>query len=138
MEKARREAMEKRVAMLTTKLLERIRPFVEAKDPGNENDPETKAFYAKMEKEADDLKLESFGVEVRWTSHHFTGLRCLNYMSDLAYHRNDLRDESDFIHEISKTSWNVRHMSFSTLLLIEAISPQSRVLFTPKREGYHG
>lgn len=63
-EKARRKAMEARVAMLTQKMTERIRPFVEAKDPGGKDDPETLAFEAKMRREVEDLKLESFGVEV--------------------------------------------------------------------------
>jgi X-domain of DnaJ-containing len=40
---------------------------VEAKEPGSKDDPETKAFEAKMKKEADDLKLESFGVELLHT-----------------------------------------------------------------------
>lgn len=65
LEKERRKAMEERVKMLTEKLLERIRPFVEAKNPGHPDDQETVAFEKRMQLEADDLKLESFGVEVR-------------------------------------------------------------------------
>lgn len=61
----RRKAMEERVATLTTKMVERLRPFVEAKHPGAKDDPETQAFEKKMMLEAEDLKLESFGVEVR-------------------------------------------------------------------------
>ena len=61
----RDEAMVKRVAELTDKLKERLRPFVEAHEPGGKSDPETLAFEARMKREADDLKLESFGVEVR-------------------------------------------------------------------------
>jgi len=53
--------------MLSTKLKERIEPLVRAKDPGAENDPETIAFRNKMRKEADDLKIESFGVEILHT-----------------------------------------------------------------------
>lgn len=64
LDKDRRKAMEERVRMLTDKLIERIRPFVEAKHPGDQEDPETVAFQQKMQREADDLKLESFGVEV--------------------------------------------------------------------------
>lgn len=64
LDKERRKAMEERIAMLTTKLNDRLRPFVEAKHPGDKEDPETLAFEAKMKREADDLKLESFGVEV--------------------------------------------------------------------------
>ena len=63
-EKARRKAMEERVAMLTKKMIERLRPFVEAKDPGGNDDPESAAFAEKMKREVEDLKLESFGVEV--------------------------------------------------------------------------
>ena len=61
----RDEAMIKRISELTDKLKERLRPFVEAHDPGGKSDPETLAFEARMKREADDLKLESFGVEVR-------------------------------------------------------------------------
>lgn len=60
----RRKAMEARVKKLTDKVIERIRPFVDAERPGDPNDPETIAFQKKMQLEADDLKLESFGVEV--------------------------------------------------------------------------
>ncbi|KAG2011853.1 DnaJ domain-containing protein, variant 2 [Coprinopsis cinerea AmutBmut pab1-1] len=66
-EEQRRKVMQERVAGLTTKLVERLRPFVEARDPGGKDDPETKAFEEKMRKEADDLKLESFGVELLHT-----------------------------------------------------------------------
>lgn len=63
-EDERRRSMEERVKTLTTKLLERLRPFVDAKAPGDKDDPETKAFEAKIKSEADDLKIESFGVEL--------------------------------------------------------------------------
>lgn len=63
----RRKAMQKRVAVLTEKMIERLRPFVEAKNPGDKNDPETLTFENKMRKEAEDLKLESFGVELLHT-----------------------------------------------------------------------
>jgi len=66
LEEERRRAMEERVKTLTAKLLERLRPFVDAKAPGDKNDPETNAFESRMRLEADDLKLESFGVEVCW------------------------------------------------------------------------
>lgn len=44
--------------------MQRIRPFVDAKNPGDINDAETKAFENRIRIEAEDLKLESFGVEV--------------------------------------------------------------------------
>jgi X-domain of DnaJ-containing len=60
----RRKVMKERVATLTTKMIERLRPFVEAKHPGDKDDSETIAFENRMKREAEDLKLESFGVEV--------------------------------------------------------------------------
>jgi len=59
--------MEKRVAALTIKMIERLRPFVEAKDPGGADDSESMAFEEKMKREVEDLKLESFGVELLHT-----------------------------------------------------------------------
>ncbi|PWN39708.1 DnaJ-domain-containing protein [Ceraceosorus guamensis] len=60
-----KEVQEKqRVEDLTRKLKDRIRPFVEAKHPGDVNDSETQIFERKMREEAEDLKLESFGVEL--------------------------------------------------------------------------
>lgn len=64
LEEERRKALEERVKGLTTKLVERLRPLVEAKHPGEKDDPETITFQDKIKLEAEDLKLESFGVEV--------------------------------------------------------------------------
>ncbi len=63
-ERERKRSLEARVRMLTDKLVERLRPFVEAKNPGGPGDAETAAWEARMRREADDLKLESFGVEL--------------------------------------------------------------------------
>ena len=63
-ELARRKVMEERKATLTKKMIERLRPLVEAKNPGSSDDPESIAFTEKMKREVEDLKLESFGVEV--------------------------------------------------------------------------
>lgn len=60
----RDKAMDIRISTLTTKLIDRLRPYVEAAHPGGKDDQETRAFEEKMRKEAEDLKLESFGVEV--------------------------------------------------------------------------
>lgn len=60
----RKRALDARILMLTEKLTERLRPFVEAKNPGADGDPETVAWEARMRREADDLKLESFGIEL--------------------------------------------------------------------------
>ncbi|KAI0629388.1 X-domain of DnaJ-containing-domain-containing protein [Trametes polyzona] len=67
LEDERRKNMEERIETLTKKLVDRLRPFVEAKHPGAKDDPETLAFEQKMRTEADDLKLESFGVELLHT-----------------------------------------------------------------------
>lgn len=48
--------------MLVQKLLDRIRPFVEAGKPGDVEDPETKKYVDRMREEAHDLAMESFGV----------------------------------------------------------------------------
>lgn len=63
-ERQRREETVSRVNDLTKKLLERIRPFVEARNPGEADDPETERFRQSIKMEAEDLKLESFGVEL--------------------------------------------------------------------------
>ena len=65
MEEQRKKDMEERVGTLTKQLIERLRPFVDAKRPGERDDLETLSFEDKMKREAEDMKLESFGVEVR-------------------------------------------------------------------------
>ncbi|KAI0682116.1 X-domain of DnaJ-containing-domain-containing protein [Cytidiella melzeri] len=67
LEVERKKNMEERVEQLHKKLIDRLRPFVEAKNPGAPDDQETKLFEEKMRREADDLKLESFGVELLQT-----------------------------------------------------------------------
>ncbi|EGG08242.1 uncharacterized protein MELLADRAFT_35053 [Melampsora larici-populina 98AG31] len=63
-ERQRKEDTANRVTDLTKRLLERIRPFVDAKQPGEPGDPETERFAQSIKTEAEDLKLESFGVEL--------------------------------------------------------------------------
>ncbi|CAL1714141.1 unnamed protein product [Somion occarium] len=67
LEEERRKKMQERVDTLTKKLIERLRPFIEAAQPGDKDDAETKAFEARITKEAEDLKLESFGIELLHT-----------------------------------------------------------------------
>ena len=55
---------EERVETLSKQLVERLRPFVEARNPGANNDPGTLAFRARMRKEVEELKLENFGPQV--------------------------------------------------------------------------
>lgn len=90
LEKEKEASEEKRIKDLTEKLKDRIRPFVNAKNPGDKDDSETQLFEKKMRQEAEDLKLESFGVEllhvigsiyltkstvwIKSQRHHFLGL----------------------------------------------------------------
>jgi hypothetical protein len=67
LEEEKEKAREARIDTLAKNLLMRIRPFVEAKNPGDANDPETVAFEKRQKTEAEDLKLESFGVELLHT-----------------------------------------------------------------------
>ncbi|KZT27938.1 DnaJ-domain-containing protein [Neolentinus lepideus HHB14362 ss-1] len=67
LEEERHKAMKDRIDDLTKKLIERLRPFVDAQNPGGKDDQETKAFEARVRTEAEDLKLESFGVELLQT-----------------------------------------------------------------------
>ncbi|KAK0556812.1 DnaJ-like protein [Tilletia horrida] len=66
-EKEKDAEKEKRVHDLTEKLKDRIRPFVEARNPGDKDDSETQVWAKRMSEEAEDLKLESFGVELLHT-----------------------------------------------------------------------
>ncbi|XP_006461838.1 hypothetical protein AGABI2DRAFT_193217 [Agaricus bisporus var. bisporus H97] len=76
----RRKAMKERVKNLSQKLIERLRPYVEAKEPGGLNDPETKAWLTKIDKEAEDLKLESFGVELLHAIGHVYVMKGTTYL----------------------------------------------------------
>lgn len=67
LDEEKEKAREARVEQLTKNLIIRIRPFVDAKHPGDANDPETVAFEKRTRFEAEDLKLESFGVELLHT-----------------------------------------------------------------------
>lgn len=66
-DKERRKAMEARIDTLVSKMVDRLRPFVEAERPGEKGDRETEKFEERMRLEAEDLKLESFGVELLHT-----------------------------------------------------------------------
>lgn len=79
-EEERRKVMKERIKTLTEKLVERLRPYVEAKEPGGLNDAETKAFLMKIGKEAEDLKLESFGVELLHAIGHVYVMKGTTYL----------------------------------------------------------
>ena len=106
-EKERRKVMEARVAMLTEKMIERLRPFVEAKDPGGKDDPETKIFEDKMKREVEDLKLESFGVEV-WLYVSWRVWLLRFFLIAFAYDRSCIPNEGFVVHEIAQVFGHVR------------------------------
>ncbi|GAA5999836.1 uncharacterized protein JCM10292_003764 [Rhodotorula paludigena] len=63
-EKKSWEEKRKRVETLAQKLRDRVRPFVDARNPGDKDDPETQRFAERMREETHDLAMESFGVEL--------------------------------------------------------------------------
>lgn len=67
MDAAKEKARVERIQTLQKKLIERVRPFVTAKKPGDKHDEETQRFEANVRTQAEDLKLESFGVELLHT-----------------------------------------------------------------------
>lgn len=60
----RRKNEIERIHVLTNKLKDRIRPFVQSANPGDPSDPECKKWEERMREEIDDLKGESFGLEL--------------------------------------------------------------------------
>ena len=64
-ERERAEEKKERVRNLVSKLKDRIRPMVEAKDPGNGEDPEVKRYSDRIRIETQDLAMESFGIGKR-------------------------------------------------------------------------
>jgi X-domain of DnaJ-containing len=55
---------EEKVVQNTSKLIERLRPYVESEYAGDPDDPATVAFINKVKGEAEELKKERFGAEV--------------------------------------------------------------------------
>ena len=79
---------------------DRLRVFVEARNPGSENDPETKRFQDGIKREAEDLKLESFGIEVSASA--VATLHVAHVLSALAHHRRCLHDQGSEPHQESQ------------------------------------
>ena len=104
----RRKNMEERVRVLTEKLKDRLRPFVEAKKPGDKDDPETQAFETRMRREADDLKLESFGVEVCVLQACSLDRMCSRECLAATYDWQCLHHEGDVIPQVEKIPRHVR------------------------------
>lgn len=61
-EKKSYEEKRKRIETLAAKLRDRVRGFVEATNPGEKDDAETKRWAERIREESHDLALESFGV----------------------------------------------------------------------------
>ena len=57
-----------------------------------------------MRKEAEDLKFESFGVEVRLIQ--IALLSLFKPLAALTNNRECVHDESDLVHEIPQVPWN--------------------------------
>lgn len=126
LEKERRKVMEERVKTLTAKAIERLRPFVDAKHPGEKDDPETMAFEAKIRLEAEDLKLESFGIEVRIS---LSSMTACSMFSATTYHRKCLHDEGVLLPQVQEISRHVR-AACSTLT-------QRYLMHTPALASFH-
>lgn len=80
LEEEKERAREARIKDLVRELITYIRPFVDAKHPGEAADPETAAFEKKTRLEAEDLKLESFGVELLHTIGNVYMTKSTNFM----------------------------------------------------------
>ncbi|GAA94860.1 uncharacterized protein L969DRAFT_90757 [Mixia osmundae IAM 14324] len=61
----RQKEQTERIQTLTSKLKDRVRPYVDASShPSETTDPETEAWLKRIRQEADDMKMESFGIEL--------------------------------------------------------------------------
>ena len=80
LEEEKEKAREARIKDLVRELTTYIRPFVDAKHPGEASDVETVAFEKKTRLEAEDLKLESFGVELLHTIGNVYMTKSTNFM----------------------------------------------------------
>ncbi|GAA5970088.1 hypothetical protein JCM3765_006098 [Sporobolomyces pararoseus] len=58
------EEKRKRIETLSSKLRDRVRPFVEATKPGDKDDQETQRWGERIRQESLDLAMESFGIEL--------------------------------------------------------------------------
>jgi len=75
-----RKVMEERIETLTNKLKDRLRPFIELNNPDDKDDPERRSYEDKMRKEAEDLKYESFGVELLQTIGNVYLMKATSYL----------------------------------------------------------
>lgn len=122
LEKEKREQEEKRIADLTKKLKDRIRPFVESKNPGDKDDSETKLWGKKMREEAEDLKLESFGIELLHTIGNIYLSKSTTWVKSQRHHFlgvpgffSKLKDKGSQV----KETWGLMGSAMSVLVSME-------------------
>lgn len=137
LDKKREADAEKRVEDLAEKLKSRIRPFVEAKRPGDKDDPETQIFEKKMREEAEDLKLESFGVELL----HAIGSVYLNKSSVwVKTHKNNFLGVMGFVSRLRekgavvKETWGLLGSAVSAQMSMEELAKRQEKGVTPEDE----
>jgi hypothetical protein len=122
LEKEKREQEEKRIVELTSKLKDRIRPFVEAKNPGDKDDSETKIWAKKMREEAEDLKLESFGVELLHTIGNIYLTKSTTWVKSQRHHFLGVPGFFSRIKEkgsMVKETWGLMGSAMSVLISME-------------------
>lgn len=125
LQKEKREQEEKRIADLTVKLKDRIRPFVEAKNPGDKDDSETKLWGKKMREEAEDLKLESFGVELLHTIGNIYLTKSTTWVKSQRHHFLGVPGFFSRIKEkgtMVKETWGLMGSAMSVLVSMEDIA----------------
>ena len=108
----KRKDSEERVDTLTKNLIEMLRTFVDAQNPGDRNDPETLRFEARMEREAEDMTLNSFGVEV-YLPFLVRELVDESLLAVSSYDWISLHDEGLILPEVKEIPW---HVSIATPL----------------------
>ena len=125
LEKDKREQEEKRIADLTLKLKDRIRAFVEAKNPGDKDDSETQKWGKRMREEAEDLKLESFGIELLHTIGNIYLAKSTTWVKSQRHHFlgvpgffSRLKEKGSMV----KETWGLMGSAMSVLVSMEDIA----------------
>jgi len=100
-----KKSRDERGAMVTLKLIEQLRPYVEAKNPGGKDDAATMEFVNKVKGQAEDLKMECFGIEV--SLYLSNDSQTLNIVEAVAYYWEGVYNEDYVIHETQEAFWHV-------------------------------
>jgi hypothetical protein len=111
LEKEKREQEEKRIVELT-----------EAKNPGDKDDSETKIWAKKMREEAEDLKLESFGVELLHTIGNIYLTKSTTWVKSQRHHFLGVPGFFSRIKEkgsMVKETWGLMGSAMSVLISME-------------------